>query len=91
LHSISLWAKTPIKCSKKAGRGMVSFGMAVTACYASDEINASLNRRNEAVRLFGEVFCRMWEFYFASCEAGFHYGGLMVFQIQLAKQIDAVP
>jgi cyclopropane-fatty-acyl-phospholipid synthase len=33
----------------------------------------------------------MWEFYLAGSEAGFRYGGLAVFQIQLAKKIDAVP
>jgi cyclopropane-fatty-acyl-phospholipid synthase len=52
---------------------------------------AFVERRNEAVRLFGEEFCRMWEYYFASCEAGFRYGNLVVFQIQLAKLVDAVP
>ena len=34
---------------------------------------AFLNRRDDARRLFGEEFCRMWEFYLASCEAGFRY------------------
>ena len=33
----------------------------------------------------------MWEFYLAGCEAGFRHGGLMVFQIQLAKRLDTVP
>ncbi len=41
--------------------------------------------------MLGERFCRMWEFYLAAGEAGFRYGGLMVFQIQLAKTVDAVP
>ena len=36
-------------------------------------------------------FCRMWEFYLALAETGFRRGGLMVFQLQLAKRIDAVP
>ena len=36
-------------------------------------------------------FCRMWEFYLALEEAAFRRGGLMVFQIQLAKRVDAVP
>ena len=31
-------------------------------------------------------FCRMWEFYLASSELAFRYGGLMVFQTQLARQ-----
>ncbi|MBS0252138.1 MAG: class I SAM-dependent methyltransferase, partial [Proteobacteria bacterium] len=48
-------------------------------------------RRAEAAAVLGERFCRMWEFYLAAGEAGFRYGGLMVFQIQLAKKIDAVP
>jgi cyclopropane-fatty-acyl-phospholipid synthase len=50
-----------------------------------------LARRAEASDLLGERFCRMWEFYLAAGEAGFRYGGLMVFQIQLAKKIDTVP
>ena len=41
--------------------------------------------------LYDERFCRMWEFYLASSEATFRWGGHMVFQIQLAKSIDAVP
>ncbi len=52
---------------------------------------AFLNRYDEAVRLFGEEFCRMWEFYLAASETGFRYGNLMVFQIQLAKRLDAIP
>lgn len=50
-----------------------------------------LARRNQAKGLYDERFCRMWEFYLAGCEIGFRYGGLMVFQIQLAKRQDAVP
>ena len=38
-----------------------------------------------------ERFCRMWEFYLALSEAAFRRGGLMVFQIQLARRVDAVP
>jgi cyclopropane-fatty-acyl-phospholipid synthase len=50
-----------------------------------------LARRDEAMALYDERYCRMWEFYLAGCEVGFRYGGLMVFQIQLAKRQDAVP
>lgn len=50
-----------------------------------------LARRGEAKMLYDERFCRMWEFYLAGCEAAFRHGGLMVFQIQLAKRHDAVP
>jgi cyclopropane-fatty-acyl-phospholipid synthase len=50
-----------------------------------------LARRDEALALYDERFCRMWEFYLAGCETSFRFDRLMVFQIQLAHQIDAVP
>jgi cyclopropane-fatty-acyl-phospholipid synthase len=46
---------------------------------------------NEAANMLSERFCRMWEFYLAGCEASFRYHNIAVFQIQLAKRIDAVP
>lgn len=48
-------------------------------------------RRDEAVRLTDERFCRMWDFYLAASEMGFRHQGLNVFQIQLARRQDAVP
>ena len=33
----------------------------------------------------------MWEFYLAAAECGFRHGGLMVFEIQLAKRLETVP
>ncbi len=33
----------------------------------------------------------MWEFYLAGSEMAFRNQGQMVFQIQLAKRVDAVP
>jgi cyclopropane-fatty-acyl-phospholipid synthase len=33
----------------------------------------------------------MWEFYLASAEASFCSGGLLVFQMQLARDIGAAP
>ena len=50
-----------------------------------------LHHRPEAAAILGDRFCRMWEFYLAASEAGFRYGGLMVFQVQLAKKLDTVP
>jgi len=41
--------------------------------------------------LYGERFCRMWEFYLAGSEMGFRHQGLMVFQLQLARRVDALP
>jgi cyclopropane-fatty-acyl-phospholipid synthase len=33
----------------------------------------------------------MWEFYLAGSEAAFRYQGLVVFQVQLVKRINALP
>lgn len=50
-----------------------------------------LASQDGAKALYGEPFCRMWEFYLAMVECGFRHGGLTVFQIQLAKRLDVVP
>jgi cyclopropane-fatty-acyl-phospholipid synthase len=47
--------------------------------------------RAEVVKLYDERFARMWEFYLAASEMTFLYLGHVVFQIQLAKQVDVVP
>lgn len=39
----------------------------------------------------GERFCRLWEFYLAVSEMAFHYRGLAVFHLQLARDPTAVP
>lgn len=46
---------------------------------------------DKAAGMLSERFCRMWEFYLAGCEVGFRYHNLAVFQIQLAKRLDAAP
>ena len=48
-------------------------------------------RKDELGTQHDERFDRMWEFYLACSEASFRHGGLMVFQAQLSKSIDAVP
>src|SRR5262249_53395459 len=50
-------------------------------------------RRNwaKAAALYDERFCRMWEFYLAGAEMTFRYDHLVVFQIQLAKNVDTLP
>ncbi|HKD20700.1 MAG TPA: cyclopropane-fatty-acyl-phospholipid synthase family protein [Rhizomicrobium sp.] len=45
----------------------------------------------EAAALYDERFCRMWEFYLAGAEMAFRHEGLVVFQVQLAKRIGALP
>ena len=52
---------------------------------------AFLANREKLSRIYDERFCRMWEFYLAVSEMSFRFGGLMVFQAQLARRIDAVP
>jgi cyclopropane-fatty-acyl-phospholipid synthase len=48
-------------------------------------------RRAEVEELYDERFCRMWEFYLASCEIAFRDGWNIVFQVQLTKRLDAAP
>ena len=50
-----------------------------------------LTNWDKAAALRGEEFCRMWEFYLAASEAAFRYQDLAVFQVQIAKHIDALP
>ena len=47
--------------------------------------------RAEIAQRMGERFCRMWEFYLATCEAAFRWRDLVVFQIQLTHRMGAVP
>ena len=47
--------------------------------------------RDEIREIYDERFCRMWEFYLAGSEASFRHGGIMVFQIQIARRQEAVP
>jgi cyclopropane-fatty-acyl-phospholipid synthase len=41
--------------------------------------------------IYDERFCRLWEMYLVGSELAFRSGGHMVFQMQLAKTVDAVP
>jgi cyclopropane-fatty-acyl-phospholipid synthase len=47
--------------------------------------------REHVKAIYDERFCRMWEFYLAGSEIAFRSQGHVVFQIQLARRIDAVP
>lgn len=50
------------------------------------------NENEDAVRaLYDAQFVRMWRFYLAACEQTFRHGRQAVFQIQLSRNIDAVP
>jgi cyclopropane-fatty-acyl-phospholipid synthase len=50
-----------------------------------------LANRDRVKAIYDERFCRMWEFYLAGCEVAFRHMGQMVFQMQLAASVDAVP
>ena len=47
--------------------------------------------RDTIASIYDERFCRMFEFYLSSCELGFRYGSMAVFQIQLSRRQNAVP
>jgi len=48
-------------------------------------------RRDEAVAMMGDRFCRMWDFYLALAELGFLHGSNFVFQILVSTRRDDVP
>jgi cyclopropane-fatty-acyl-phospholipid synthase len=48
-------------------------------------------RRDEAVAVMGDRFCRMWDFYLASVELGFLNGSNFVFQLLISSRRDDVP
>jgi cyclopropane-fatty-acyl-phospholipid synthase len=52
---------------------------------------AFMARRVEALELFDEQFCRMWEFYLSLAEAAFRHEEIAVFQVQIARRIETVP
>ncbi|MEE2661452.1 MAG: cyclopropane-fatty-acyl-phospholipid synthase family protein [Pseudomonadota bacterium] len=47
--------------------------------------------RDKIRKIYDERFCRMWDLYLVICELGFRYENLMVFQLQVAKSLNAVP
>jgi cyclopropane-fatty-acyl-phospholipid synthase len=53
--------------------------------------NRFLANWDKAAAIRNETFCRMWEFYLAASEASFRYQNLVVFQVQLAKRVNALP
>jgi cyclopropane-fatty-acyl-phospholipid synthase len=48
-------------------------------------------KRDEVAEVYDERFCRMWELYLSGCEMSFRHQGLMVFQMQITKDINALP
>jgi cyclopropane-fatty-acyl-phospholipid synthase len=50
-----------------------------------------LQNRERVLALYDERFCRMWEMYLVGSEIAFRRQGHLVFQMQLARSVDAVP
>ncbi|HVY19601.1 MAG TPA: cyclopropane-fatty-acyl-phospholipid synthase family protein [Bauldia sp.] len=50
-----------------------------------------LAHKDQVLTFFDERFVRLWEFYLASSEVAFRVGALDNFQIQLSKQLEALP
>ena len=50
-----------------------------------------MRRRVEALELYDERFCRMWECYLALSEAAFRFLDVVVYQFQITHRNDAVP
>ena len=50
-----------------------------------------LANRDKAKNLYSESFCKMWEFYLASCSVTFKYRDLLVYQLQIVKSFKAIP
>jgi cyclopropane-fatty-acyl-phospholipid synthase len=49
------------------------------------------SHRHEIAGMMDERFCRMWEFYLISSELAFSHGKHMNFQLQLTKNVRALP
>jgi cyclopropane-fatty-acyl-phospholipid synthase len=75
--------------------GLILTDVEVLRVHYADTVRAWRERfaanRDKVRALYDERFCRMWEFYLAGAEAGFREGELVVFQLQLAKNRNAVP
>ena len=50
-----------------------------------------LSNREKAKNMYSEHFCKMWEFYLASCSSAFHYRDLLVYQLQIVKNYTSLP
>ena len=47
--------------------------------------------REQIIALYDEPFYRMWQFYLAGAGAAFHFGGMVNYQVQFAKNRHTLP
>ncbi len=75
--------------------GLIVTDIEVLRLHYADTLKAwrerFLSNRDAAARLYDDRFCRMWEYYLSACESAFRFGNLVVFQIQMCKQLAALP
>jgi len=50
-----------------------------------------MKNKEKAKKMYSENFTRMWEFYLSSTSAAFHYRDLLVYQLQIVKNFNAIP
>jgi cyclopropane-fatty-acyl-phospholipid synthase len=82
-----------LACVERAG--LVVADVEILRLHYAETLRAWRQRftaqRAQIAAIYDERFCRMWEFYLCLSEIAFRHRGHMVFQLQLAKKVDAVP
>ncbi len=75
--------------------GLVVTDIEILRLHYADTLNhwrqRFMQNRVKAEKLYDERFCRMWEYFLATAEIAFRFRDMMVFQIQLCKEQEAVP
>ncbi|MFA6607175.1 MAG: cyclopropane-fatty-acyl-phospholipid synthase family protein [Sphingomonas sp.] len=56
-----------------------------------DWYDRTVAAREQIVALYDERFFRMWQFYLAGAGAAFHFGGMVNYQVQFAKNRHVLP
>jgi cyclopropane-fatty-acyl-phospholipid synthase len=56
-----------------------------------DWYDRTVAAREQIIALYDEPFYRMWQFYLAGAGAAFHFGGMVNYQIQFAKNRHVLP
>lgn len=78
-----------------AKKGLIVTDIEVLRIHYAETLKAWRKRfeanRTEIAALYDERFCLMWEFYLAASEASFRRDGMVVYQIQMTKRLDALP
>jgi cyclopropane-fatty-acyl-phospholipid synthase len=82
-------------CAAIEGAGLIVTDVEILRLHYAETLRHWRERfianRQRIAALYDERFCRMWEFYLVLSEIGFRFRSNVVFQLQLAKRLDAVP